>query len=339
MGRPRPWGRDDIPDLTGTVALVTGANTGIGLQTASGLAGAGAHVLVACRDRTRGEAAVEGIMSRQGADATAALVELDLADLASVRAAAGSVCREHDRLDVLVNNAGVMALPAGRTADDFELQLGTNHLGHFALTGLLLDLLLGTPGSRVVTVSSQAHRMGRIDVDDLGVRDPYRPWAAYGRSKLANLLFTFELDRRLRAAASTTIAVAAHPGWSATDLARNGAAVGRSRAWRHLVELGQGLGQPPTVGALPVLYAATAPGVVGGDFYGPGGPAELFGPPVRVRAAARALRADDASRLWEASEELTGVRYELGVPGAGADPQPVMQQRSGRYGATSTEAQ
>jgi NAD(P)-dependent dehydrogenase (short-subunit alcohol dehydrogenase family) len=305
------WSADDIGDRTGTVALITGANSGIGLATARALAEHGAHVVMACRDRTKARRAadeLENDLDRSSIE----LLDLDLSDLVSVRRAAGQFLSEHARLDLLVNNAGIMGAPYRQTADGFELQMATNHLGHFALTGLLLDRLLTSGRARVVTVSSLMHRAGRIPFGDVAGTSVRNTWLTYGSTKLANLLFTAELARRLGAAGEPAIAVAAHPGWTRSNLVGAGAALGtgRMRA-RAGLAAGHLLGQSASTGALPSLYAATAPGVANGTYVGPGHLFELFGPPAIVRPNRRARSAPDATRLWEASEELTGVRYPV----------------------------
>ena len=296
------WSEADIPDLTGRTVLVTGANSGLGLRSAQVLAAKGAHVLMGCRSAEKGKAALATI------DGAAELLTLDLADLASVRKAAVEVReRTGDRLDVLMNNAGVMATPQGTTADGFELQFGTNHLGHAALTWLLMPAITG----RVVTLSSIAHRGPGLDVDDLNwQRRRYRASGAYSASKLANLLFAVELDRRLRAAGSDVLSVAAHPGFTDTELVPNLArARGRiGQALTSVVSLGNRLvSQSVERGALPQLYAATAPDVTGGEYFGPQGPMEIFGNPGRARPRSAARNADLARRLWERTAELTGV--------------------------------
>jgi NAD(P)-dependent dehydrogenase (short-subunit alcohol dehydrogenase family) len=304
------WTAADIPDQSGRVVLVTGANSGLGYQTARRLAGAGATVLMACRNQAKGADALAQVRGEHPG-ASAELLELDLADLASVRRAADEARARHPRLDVLINNAGVMAIPYRTTADGFEMQLGTNHLGHFALTGLLIDRLLETDGSRVVNVSSQAHRAGRINFDDLQSRKRYRKWRAYGQSKLANLLFTRELQRRLAAISATTVAVAAHPGYAATHLQAAGPEMAGAKVMGFLTRLGNKIAaQPDEMGALPQLYAATAPDVVGGDYFGPDGIGEQRGYPKRVGMTAAARDDVSAQRLWQVSEDLTGVRYE-----------------------------
>jgi NAD(P)-dependent dehydrogenase (short-subunit alcohol dehydrogenase family) len=304
-----PWTAADIPDQTGRVALVTGANSGLGFQTSRRLAGRGATVLMACRSAEKAAEAI-GSIRAEHPGAAVELVSLDLADLASVRKAADEALARHSRLDLLVNNAGVMALPYRVTADGFEMQLGTNHLGHFALTGHLIDRLLETEQSRIVNVSSGAHRMGAMRWDDLHGRQRYRKWPAYGQSKLANLLFTRELQRRLAAAGSSTLAAAAHPGYAATHLQAVGPEMSGSSLMRRLTDIGNSIAaQSDEMGALPLLYAATAPGVQGGEYFGPDGIGELRGHPRRVGMSARARSDADARRLWQVSEDLTGVTY------------------------------
>jgi NAD(P)-dependent dehydrogenase (short-subunit alcohol dehydrogenase family) len=302
------WTASDIPDLTGRRAVVTGATSGLGLRTALELARHGASVLMTARDAERGDRAVQQVRGELPA-ADVRRADLDLADLASVRAFAD----EHGQqpLDLLVNNAGVMALPPRVTADGFEMQLGTNHLGPFALTGLLLPALLGAPGARVVAVSSLAHRMGRLDLDDLMGERQYQPWTAYAQSKLANLLFMTELDRRSRAAGADLVSAAAHPGYTATNLQAAGPRMSGRRLQTYATSLLTAVvGQRAATGALPQLYAATAPGVRGGDYVGPRGPLEARGRPRPVRMSAAAQDEQAARGLWERSEELTGVTYD-----------------------------
>jgi len=286
------WTAADLPDLSGRTAVVTGATSGIGRVAARELARAGARVVLAVRDTARGAQVAAGMPGDTDVRA------LDLTELASVRAFASAW---DGPLDVLVNNAGVMATPERRTADGFELQIGTNHLGHFALTNLLLDAIT----DRVVTVASGAHRMGRIRLDDLNwERGRYERWKAYGQSKLANLLFTLELERRLTAAGSPVRALAAHPGWSATHLQRRT----ENRVMDGLMAVGNRLiAQSDESGALPTLYAATQD-LPGGSYVGPDGPGEVRGHPTLVSRSAAATDADTARRLWELSEELTGAR-------------------------------
>ncbi|MEJ2857828.1 MULTISPECIES: oxidoreductase [unclassified Saccharothrix] len=296
------WTEADIPDQSGRTVLVTGANSGLGLRTAEVLAGKGARVLMACRSPERGRRALERVGHK------AELVELDLADLGSVHDAAKAVRERTDRLDVLVNNAGVMAVPLARTADGFERQFGTNHLGHAALTWLLMPLLRETPGSRVVTVSSMAHAMGAIDLADPNYEvRRYTSWGAYGQSKLANLLFARELERRLRGAGADVTSVAAHPGYTATELSANMARARRNPIFSIGAKISDLLAQSVEMGTLPQLYAATAPDVVGGAYYGPDGFRGTRGYPTRVGSTAAAKDELAASRLWDLTAKLTGV--------------------------------
>jgi NAD(P)-dependent dehydrogenase (short-subunit alcohol dehydrogenase family) len=294
------WNLDQMPDQSDRVAIVTGANTGIGFETAAALAAKGARVVLACRNPQKAEAAVKRILARTPA-ADIAFLGFDLASLAAVHSFADAFVADYDRLDLLINNAGVMAVPLSHTVDGFELTFGCNHLGHFALTGRLMDLLVSTPRARVVTVSSLTHRMGSINFENLNAEKGYRKMAAYGQSKLANLLFHFELDRRLTAAGAMVSATAAHPGWTRTDLQRH------STAMDFFGFLTQG----PAAGALPTLRAAVDPGAEGGDYFGPRGLFELVGLPQKAGVAAAARSVDDAQRLWQISEELTGVRYPV----------------------------
>jgi NAD(P)-dependent dehydrogenase (short-subunit alcohol dehydrogenase family) len=301
-----------MPNLEGAVAVVTGANSGIGLETARELARKGATVVMAARNAQKNEQAWQNILaSVPGADLVK--MRLDLADLASVREFADEYRQRYSSLHLLINNAGVMAIPQRTTADGFEMQFGTNHLGHFALTGLLLELLLGTLGARVVTVSSAIHQMGSIPFDDLQSKRRYSRWGAYATSKLANLLFAFELQRRLEAIGARAISVAAHPGYASTNLQHVGPEMDRSRVQQLITAVMNPLfAQSAVMGALPTLYAATAPDVRGGDYIGPGGLAKMRGYPIKVRAGAHAHDTVTAQRLWMASEELTGVQYALG---------------------------
>ena len=295
------WSAENIPDLTGKVAIVTGANSGIGYEMARALARKQATVILACRNQDKGEAAVRQIAQEYPA-AKAELMPLDLSDLAAVRRFADEFAQHYQRLDLLINNAGIMEIPFGKTADGFELQFGTNHLGHFALTGLLLDLSLQTPQARIVTVSSIMHRFGRIDFDNLNGEKHYSRSGAYAQSKLANLLFTYELHRRLEGAGVDAVAIAAHPGWTATNLQSH------SLMYQTLNPL---MGQKPPMGALPALYAATAPDVRGGDYYGPRGWFEVRGYPTKVQSNGRSHDMVVAAKLWAVSETLTGVRYQI----------------------------
>jgi len=300
------WTAADIPDQTGRVAVITGANTGLGYETAAALAQHGAHVVLAVRNLDKGKDAAARITA-ESPQADVALQELDLTSLESIRAAADQLRAEHDRIDLLINNAGVMWTPKSTTKDGFELQFGTNHLGHFAFTGLLLDRLLPGAGSRVVTVSSSGHRIrAAIHFDDLQWERSYSRVGAYGQSKLANLLFTYELQRRL-APRGTTIAVAAHPGGSRTELTRNLPAL-----LDRVTPLIEPLFQGADMGALPTLRAATDPGVLGGQYFGPDGFAELRGYPKLVASSEKSHDVDVQRRLWAVSEELTGVVYPVG---------------------------
>jgi NAD(P)-dependent dehydrogenase (short-subunit alcohol dehydrogenase family) len=306
--KTRKWSQADVPDQSGRIVVVTGANTGIGYEAAAVLAYRGAHVVLAVRNLEKGNAALSRIVAASpGADVT--LQALDLTSLDSVRSAADALRSAYPRIDLLINNAGVMWTPKGVTKDGFELQFGTNHLGHFALTGLLLDHLLPVRGSRVVTVSSLGHRLrAAIHFDDLQWERSYDRIGAYGQSKLANLLFTYELQRRLAArpgAEKSTIATAAHPGGSNTELARNVPAI-----LRPLVAvLGPVLFQSAEMGALPTLRAATDPAVEGGQYFGPEGLAEQHGAPKLVKSSAQSHDEDLQRRLWAVSEELTGVTF------------------------------
>jgi NAD(P)-dependent dehydrogenase (short-subunit alcohol dehydrogenase family) len=300
------WTAADIPDQTGRTAVITGANTGLGFETAAALAGRGARVVLAVRNLEKGKQATARITAATpGAEVE--LQELDLTSLESVRAAAAQLRSDHDRIDLLINNAGVMYTPKSTTKDGFELQFGTNHLGHFAFTGLLLDRLLPVAGSRVVTVSSIGHRIrAAIHFDDLQWERRYSRVGAYGQSKLANLLFTYELQRRL-APHGTTIAVAAHPGGSNTELMRN-----LPRLVAAVSSLVEPLMQDADLGALPTLRAATDPAVLGGQYFGPDGFQEIRGYPKVVASSAQSHDLELQRRLWAVSEELTGVVYPVG---------------------------
>lgn len=295
------WTARDLPSLAGKRAIVTGANRGLGLETAAGLAGAGAEVTLACRDPARAESAINTLRTRVPNVQLTAMT-LDLADLASIRRFADDYATRHPHLDLLCNNASAIMLPLQRTRDGFEAHIGTNHLGPFALTGLLLKQLQAAPAARVINTASLAHRLNKgLDLDDLHfARTPYKEMEAYGRSKLATLLFTYELDRRLKRAGSPVIAAAAHPGYTATNLDIGG----------FFLRLSTRLfAQPVESGARPALYAAGAAGVQGNDYFGPGGLKELRGPPVRVSRRDEAQDPLAAERLWALSSELTGVDY------------------------------
>ena len=303
------WTTDDIPDLTGRIAVVTGANSGLGFESALALARAGADVVLACREQGKGADALDRIRLAVP-DATISLSPLDLADLDSVAGFAAGFENGHDGLDILLNNAGVMAIPRRETADGFEMQFGTNHLGHFALTAHLLDSLLARPGARVVTVSSAVAQMGRIRFDDLQGTAKYGKWSAYSQAKLANQLFALELDRRASRHGVDLISVAAHPGYAATNLQSVGPQMSGSSLMERLTDVGNRIfGQSAAGGALPSLYAATAPGVSGGRYFGPGGFMAQRGAPKEVSFVKAAKDPDVARRLWGESEKLTGVMF------------------------------
>lgn len=303
------WALNDIPDQSGRIALVTGANSGIGLEAARVLAHRGAHVVLACRNQAKAVEAQRSIEA--GGRASLEVLKLDLSSLAQVREAAAAFRARHAQLDLLINNAGVMWLPRTLTAEGHEMQFGTNHLGHFALTGHLLDILLATRNSRVVTVSSLAHAAGRIAFDDLAFTSTaYSRHRAYAQSKVANLLFAKELARRLEQRGSKTLSVACHPGVSATNLAVPGFEAQGSwllaMAARVITKL---IAQDAGAGALPTLYAATGEDIANGDYTGPSGYRQFAGPPRKVGCTSYARDERVAKRLWEVSEQLTGVRY------------------------------
>lgn len=296
------WTTADIPDQSGRTAVITGANTGLGFETAKALAEKGAHVVIAVRNTTKGDQAAARISG------DVEVQELDLTSLASINAAADALKSRFDKIDLLINNAGVMTTPKDTTKDGFELQFGTNHLGHFALTGLLLDALLDVDGARIVTVSSNGHKMGgAIHWDDLQWERSYSRMGAYTQSKLANLLFTYELQRRL-APRGKTIAVAAHPGTATTELARS---LPRPIERAFLAAAPKLFAQTPDGGALPTLRAATDPGVLGGQYYGPDGIGQQRGAPVVVASSAQSYEVEQQRRLWEISEELTKVTFPV----------------------------
>ena len=311
MPDKKAWTADDMPDLSGKTIVVTGGNSGIGYEAALEFARKRADVILACRDLGKARTAAAQI-SASSPGAKVEVMELDLSNLASVRGFADAFHLAHPALHVLCNNAGVMAIPYRTTADGFEMQFGTNHLGHFALTGLLLDRLLATEGGRVVNVSSGGHRMGSIRFDDLQWQKGYRKWFAYAQSKLANLLFTFELQRRADASGAKLLSVAAHPGYAATNLQAAGPRMQGSSMMESLFSVGNSLfAQSAAMGALPTEYAAVAPDVHGGDYIGPDGIGELWGHPVKVGCSAAARDTAAAARLWEVSEQITNVHYRL----------------------------
>lgn len=290
----------DVTDQTGKTMVITGANTGLGFEAAAVLAGKGARVIIACRSQQKAAEARDSILGRHpGADV--AIVTLDLSSLASVKKAAAEL-RKEPRLDVLINNAGIMVPPYELTEDGFESQFGVNHLGPFALTGLLLEQLRATPGARIVSTSSIAHKRGKIDFDDINAERGYNPMLRYGQSKIANLYFAYELQRRLDAAGDPTLSVAAHPGIAATELLRY-----MPKAMATVVSLFKPLFNTAAEGAWPTLCAATWEGVRGGDYYGPSKRRETAGPAVRVKSNRRSHDRNVARRLWDLSIEMTGV--------------------------------
>ncbi len=297
------WTLADMPRLDGKLALVTGANRGLGLEIVVGLAGAGARVIMACRDAQKADQAIAEVL-RRVPSANVRAMTLDLANLKSVRTFAHEFCGEFTSLDLLINNASAILVPLQKTGDGFEMHIGTNHFGPFTLTALLLDLLRATPGSRIVNTSSMAHRMTPgIDLDDLNfTRNSYRDMDAYGKSKLATLMFTFELDKRLRASGASVLSVASHPGWTNTNPDQGNAVL---RFFNGLIA------QSAPMGALPALYAATSPEVSGGDYIGPGGFKQLGGHPKKVDCRPEARDARLNEKLWSLSEQLTGTKYHL----------------------------
>lgn len=291
------WTIENIPNLTGKIAIVTGANSGIGYETAKNLAEKGATVVLACRNLEKAQAAQNEIM-QTAKNARLEIMELDLASLASVRKFAEAFKAKYATLDLLINNAGVMTPPFTKTTEGFEVQFGANHLGHFALTGLLLDCLLATPKARIVNVSSGMHHTGTIDFANLNAEKGYNPSGAYAQSKLANLLFTLELNRRLASIGADVIATAAHPGWTVTGL---------QKGFMHTVS--GLLGQKPEMGALPTLQAAVDPGAQPNDYFGPDSFMEMRGYPKKVKSSDSARDIELAGRLWTVSEELTNIHY------------------------------
>jgi protochlorophyllide reductase len=311
-GRDRGWTLADVPDQSGRTVVVTGANAGLGLETARALASRGATVVLACRDVAKGEQAADLIAAESEVERLRLrVVRLELSSLASVRAAATEIRSSCPRLDLLINNAGVMFVPFQRSEDGHELTFATNHLGHFALTGLLLELLQATPGSRVVTLSSVAHRRARADFDDVDSKSTYKPGEAYERSKLANLLLAYELQHRLHAAGAATISLAAHPGIARTDLWRTSSRLERALIGRRLRPLNFWLAQSARDGALPSLRAAVDSAARGGEFYGPGGWSQYTGRPTRVDSSPSSHDRTAQRSLWKISEQLTGISYPL----------------------------
>jgi NAD(P)-dependent dehydrogenase (short-subunit alcohol dehydrogenase family) len=305
MNNPVPtgWGEANVPSQQGRTAVVTGANAGLGFEAARVLSAKGAKVILACRNQRKGEEAINRLRAANPA-ADVILEQLDTSDLASVRAFAERIRAGHSRIDLLINNAGIMATPQATSKDGFEMQLATNHLGHFALAGLLLPLMQGVPGSRIVPVGSLAARSGTIDFDDLMGEGEYQAWKAYNQSKLANVMFGLELQRRLKLAGAATIAAMAHPGASVTNLFQ------AAEGWDSMIspELREDF-QGPEQGVLPILFAATAPEAVAGGYYGPSELNEMKGPVGHAQLPEAALDQAQAERLWRVSEELTGVSY------------------------------
>ena len=300
--RNKKWDTEDIPMQTGKTIIVTGSSSGIGYETALALAGKNAEVIIAVRNLNKGNDAAEKIKSGFK-NSLVSVMELDLANLNSVRSFAGNFKKKYSNLDLLINNAGVMIPPYSKTADGFELQFGTNHLGHFALTGLLFDLLRKTGNSRIINVSSTAHKAGNLNFEDLNwEKRKYKAWKAYGDSKISNLYFTYELQRKINNSGIKIITAASHPGWTATDLQRH------SSLFEFLNPL---FAQKPEMGALPTLYAAVAGDVTGGDYYGPSGWQEWRGFPKKVNSNALSHDEDIASKLWIVSEQLTGIKFNF----------------------------
>lgn len=301
------WTTDNMPDLTGKLIIVTGANSGIGFEASKECARKGAHVVMACRNMQKAEAALAALQS-DVPNGNAEIMQLDLASQQSVHDFAATFKAKHDRLDILVNNAGIMMVPYGTTNDGFERQFGTNHLGHFALTGLLIDVIKATPNARVVNISSNAHKMGKMDFDNLMFEggDGYSPMRSYGRSKLANMLFTYELQRRFEAEGIDAIAVAAHPGGSNTNLGNH---LMDGLMGKLMMPVMSRMMQSAAMGALPTLRAAADPNVQGGDYFGPKGFMEMTGNPVKVKSNKRSHDSLDQRTLWETSQRLTGVSY------------------------------
>ena len=306
------WTDAEIPDQAGRTVLITGANSGLGLRSAEALARRGAAVVMACRNPDKGKDALVDVQAAATGPAPR-LVSLDLSELSSVRDCAAEINESLPHLDALLNNAGVMAIPLRRNKTGQEMQFATNHLGHFALTGLVLPTLLKAPESRVVTTSSQAHRIGKMRWADIQWDRHYRKWMAYGQSKLSNLLFAFELDRRAKKAGAHLKSMAAHPGYAATHLQAAGPEMAGSRSMEGLMSMANKVfAQSDVQGAWPQLYAATMPDVQGGEYFGPDGIFENQGHPEQVKGTRRSRSEADAARLWQLSEELTGVSYPLG---------------------------
>ncbi|WP_250655857.1 oxidoreductase [Alkalimarinus coralli] len=304
------WTTNDIPNLNGKVAIVTGANGGLGLVAAKALASKGCHVVMACRSIEKANAAADEIR-QQHPTASVEIITLDLSSLESIKQFSDQIHKRFQAIDILCNNAGVMDIPYRKTTDGFEMQFGTNHLGHFALTGHLLDLIAHTEGARIVTTSSLMHIPGKINFNDLHSEEGYSGWKAYFQSKLANLLFTFELQRKLKNAGAKAISVASHPGYASTNLQLVGAQMGgasmQEKVWKTMNNC---VAQSAEMGTLPTLYAATHPNIQGGDYIGPN-VMGWRGYPKKVGASKRAKDADLAAKLWSVSENLTGVAFAI----------------------------
>lgn len=305
----RRWTAVDVPDLNGKTAVVTGANSGIGFEAAKVLAQRGATVVLACRNPVKARNALDSIRTA-APDADVSTLEMDLNSLASVREAADALLAERPVIDLLVNNAGVTLLPYGLTEDGFERHFGVNYLGHFAFTGLVLGAVTAADAGRIVTVGSNAHRLGKIDFDDLGFTKGYKPLRAYARSKLANLLFAFELQRRLEAAGTSAQSLAAHPGGANTEILESIGPV-KQGIKRVIDYIPNPIVHSARKGALPTLRAAADPASKGGEYYGPAGLLKMTGPPVLVTSSAASRRGETAERLWDLSEKLTGINYPL----------------------------
>ena len=305
------WSMDSVPSQEGRVVIITGGNSGIGYEAAKALAAKNAQVVLAVRDQAKGALAKQEILLQHPL-AAIDVMRLDLASLASIRQFAQEFQSRYDRLDVLINNAGVMALPRRLTTDGFEMQFGTNHLGHFALTGLLIDTLLATPASRAVTVSSMLHMSGKIRFDDLMGEKSYDKQAAYSQSKLANLLFAYELQRKLAGIPADTISLGAHPGYAATNLQYAGPEMEGSKASRLMMQLANSLfAQSAEMSALPILYAALSPDISGGEYAGPSALMGARGYPIKAESSPASHDLETAARLWQVSKELTGVDYAV----------------------------
>ena len=304
------WKQDNIPDQTGKIIVITGANSGLGFESAKTLASKGATIVMAVRNLSKGDAAYNDIL-RENPNASLDLMKLDVSNLESVHEFAAAFKAKYDRLDILLNNAGVMAIPRQETADGFEMQLGVNHLGHFALTGLLLDVVVKTPNARIHNVTSSANYMGSINFDDLMGEQEYSRWGAYGQSKLANVFFTFELQKRLTAARYDTIVNTSHPGLVVTNLQANSVEQSQTGIEGLLYRVIEPImAQDITMGVLPMLYGMTAEDAKGGAFYGPR-TFNLRGYPAEKKANKAAYDTDALRRFWEVSEKLTGIRYDI----------------------------